>query len=124
MRRLIVSLILVGAFVAPAGAQAPATASSRLAWDQAAPTLAEANAYTYRYYPDGATAGIAFAAGSVTCSGTASPFVCIVNFPAFTPGNHTLTLTAANVAGESAPSVVLTFQMVVTPAVPANPRIQ
>ena len=97
-----------------------ATPSSKLLVDQAAPDLASANGYTYRYYPDGVATGVVI---SMVCTGTVSPFVCSAAFPAFTPGSHSLTLTAANIAGESAKSTALTFQMVVTPSAPVNPRI-
>ena len=97
------------------------TPASRIAWDQAAADLATAQALTYRYYPDGAATGTVFS--GVTCSGTASPFTCSVAFPAFSPGPHSLTLSAANAAGESAKSAAVSFTFVVIPAVPANPRI-
>src|SRR5215510_7867242 len=82
--------------------QAQAIPTSKLAFDQAAPDLASAQGYTYRYYPDGATTGTVLT--GVTCTGTISPFQCEVAFPSFTPGNHTLKLTAANIAGETAQS--------------------
>lgn len=108
-------------FPAALAAQPPGSSNQRFTFDQAAPVLADAQAYTYRYYPDGATTGITFT--GVTCTGTASPFVCSVLIPAFTPGNHSITLTAANVAGESAKSSPFAFVFVVTPSVPANIRI-
>lgn len=100
---------------------AQATPASKLVWDQSAPTLVDANSYTYKYYPDGATTGITLT--GVTCTGTASPFVCQVSWPAFTPSNHTLQLTATNIAGESIKSDPFAFVFVVTPAKPVNIRI-
>lgn len=100
---------------------AQATSANRLGWDQAAPTLAEANAYTYRQYPDGATTGTVLT--GVVCTGTTSPFLCGVPFPAFTPGAHSIQLTAANAAGESLKSLPFNFTFVVIPSVPANLRI-
>jgi len=100
---------------------AQATPTSKLAWDQAAPTLTDANGYTYKYYPDGAATGVTLA--SVTCTGSSSPYACQVNYPAFTPGNHTLQLTATNAAGESVKSSPFAFAFVVIPAAPANIRI-
>lgn len=121
MRGRLLGIVLALVIGLPALASAQATTTSRIEWDQAAVDLATAQAYTYRYYADGATTGTAFS--GVTCSGTASPFVCRVNFPAFTPGSHSLTLTAANAAGESAQSAAISFTFVVIPAVPSNPRI-
>ena len=119
MKRL---LLCVVCLLVPVGVFGQATASKKLAWDQVAGSLAEAQAYTYKYYPDGATTGIALS--GVTCAGTASPYVCEVAYPAFTPGAHTLTLTASNVAGESTPSATFSFSFVVVPSAPQNVRIK
>jgi hypothetical protein len=122
-RLLIVALVLAGVLAAgPAAAQAPVTGANKIGWDQAAPTLGEAQNYTYKYFADNATTGITLA--SVTCAGTASPYQCEVPFPAFTPGNHTITLTAGNLAGESVKSAPLSFAFVVTPGAPVNLRIK
>lgn len=120
MRKLLACLTLV--IGASAGIYAQATPTSKWAWTQDAPTLADAQAYTYRYYADGATTGVALT--GVTCTGTVSPFACEANIPAFTPGNHVATLTAGNIAGESAKSSPLNFVFVVTPASPSNFRIK
>ena len=98
--------------------------TSQLAWDQPAPTAEEAQGYTYRYYADGGLAGEILA--GVTCSIPTGTIVvvCMAPFPAFTPGTHTLTLTASNLAGESAQSTPLTFTFVVTPGIPERVRIQ
>jgi hypothetical protein len=104
-----------------------ATPGVSLAWDIAGADLVTVQGYTYRYYPDGATpdgATPGTVLTGVTCSGAASPFTCSVPFPAFTPGSHTLTLTAANVAGESIPSAPFSFVFVVVPGAPSNIRIQ
>ncbi len=105
-------------------AQTPgAGANSKIAWDQPAGTLVEAQAYTYKYYPDSAATGTTLV--GVTCAGTTAPFQCEVAFPAFTPGSHTLTLTAGNIAGESAKSSPpLSFVFVVTPGIPGNVHIK
>jgi len=95
---------------------------SFFAWDQAAPDLATAQSYTYKHYDDGATTGVAFP--SVTCSGTASPFTCQALIPAYTPGTHTITITASDEAGEGAPSALFTFKFVAVPQAPANIRIK
>ena len=104
-----------------AGAQ-PATGTSQLAWDQANATVTEAQAFTYRVYSDGGATGAMLV--SVTCVAGPSSTICSAPFPAFTPGPHTLQLTAANAAGESAKSAVLSFTFVVVPSAPGNPRIQ
>lgn len=117
MKKLLLALAVFAVLVAPLQAQT-AVSANKLGWNQTALTLADAQALTYRYYPDGATTGITLS--GVTCTGTASPFACEVPFPAFTPGNHSLTLTAANVAGESGKSSPLSFTFVVVPAIPTG----
>jgi hypothetical protein len=82
--------------------------TSRILWDQAAPTLFNAQIYVYRYYADGATMG-GVSLSNVSCSGDASPFSCQAAFPVLPPGGHTLVLTAANGGSESAPSASVSF---------------
>lgn len=102
---------------------AQAIPSSKLAWDQPAPDLASAQAYTYKYYPDGSLTGNTLI--GVVCSGATSPFQCEVAYPSFTPGNHTLILSATNIAGESNPkSAPFAFAFVVTPGTPLNIHIK
>jgi hypothetical protein len=122
MKRAYFLAVLIVTFASVAYAQPPATGSSKIGWDQAAPTLAEAQGYTFKYYPDTATVGTTLI--SVTCVGTVSPYQCEVAFPAFTPGAHTLTLTANNLAGESVKSAPLSFAFIVTPSSPSNVRIK
>lgn len=100
----------------------PAIPGQKFEWGQPAPTLADASGYTYKYYPDGATTGVTFT--GVTCAGSAAPFTCEVLIPAFTPGNHSITITASNVAGESPKSAPFAFTFVVTPAAPVSIRIK
>lgn len=114
--------LFLGVVLWPIVVTAQATSVSKLAWDESAPDLATAQAYTYKYYPDGATVGMALT--GVVCTGTMSPFQCAVAFPAFTPGNHSVVLSATNVAGESMKSSPFAFVFVVVPAAPANLRIQ
>ena len=119
MKRVLLTLILVLAI--PSISWSQATTVSRLALDQDAPDLATANSYTYKYYPNNAAIGIVLL---FTCTGTSSPFLCTASFPAFTPGAHTLTVTASNIAGESPKSGILSFTFVIIPSVPTNLRIQ
>lgn len=123
MRKLLFGLGLLGLLLLPALllAQPPtAIPGNSFSFEQAAPDLATANSYTYRIYADGATTGSVFA---VKCTGTVSPFTCVGPVPAFTPGTHSITMTAGNVAGESAKSAPFSFQMVIQPAAPTNLRI-
>lgn len=125
MKRLIIVVALVlFATVANAQPSPPGNASgnNKIGWDQDAPTLKEAQEYTYKYYADGATTGIVLT--SVTCVGTVSPFQCEVPFPAFTPGAHTLTLTTGNLAGESPKSLPLSFTFVIIPATPTGLKVK
>lgn len=117
-KRMLIAVFLL----VPALAFGQAAATKKLAWDQAASNLAEAQAYAYKYYADGSASGVALS--GVTCSGAASPFVCEVAFPAFTPGPHTIAVTASNVAGESVASPVFSFTFSVVPTPPANVRIK
>ena len=119
MKRILLALILV--LTIPSISWSQATTVSRLALDQDAPDLATANSYTYKYYSDNAIAGIILV---FVCTGTSSPFLCTASFPAFTPGAHTLTVTASNIAGESPKSGILSFTFVIIPSVPTNLRIQ
>lgn len=98
-----------------------ATPANSILWDQTGPDLATVNAYTWKYYPDGAAVGIAFPQ-PVVCTGTAAPFTCKVPYPAFTPGQHTVIITASNVAGESPKTGTFTFTFAVVPAAPTNLR--
>lgn len=116
-------LLLVALFVASSSIllNGQATSTAKLGWDQGATTLLEATSYTYKYYADGSAVGTALT--GVTCTGSVSPFQCQVPFPAFTPGNHTIQITATNVAGESDKSSPLDFVFVVNPSSPTNLRI-
>ena len=119
IKKILFVVAILLAFTAKANAQA--TSASKLVWDQAAASLAEAQGFTYKLYADGSTTANVLT--STTCTGTASPFVCQNNFPAFTPGTHSITLSTSNAAGESAKSAPFTFTFVVVPSVPGNLRL-
>jgi hypothetical protein len=118
VKKLIAILVLV---LIPIITNAQAIPSSKLAWDQSGADLTTVQAYTYKYYPDLATTGIVLS--NVTCSGTTSPFQCEVAYPAFTPGNHTIKISASNIAGETL-SDPFAFTFVVQPAKPLNLHIK
>lgn len=119
MKKILFTIvILLVTSTAYAQSPPPATGGNKIGWDQSAPTLAEAQGYIYKYYPDASPSGTTLT--SVTCTGDASPFKCEVAFPAFTPGNHTLALTAGNAAGESIKSSILSFTFIVIPGAPSN----
>lgn len=117
-RAILIGLVILCAN--PSFAQ-QAAQNMHFAVDQPAPDLASAQGYTYKHYDDNSATGVAYT--SVTCSGTTSPFTCVLTIGAYTPGNHTIQLTASNVAGESAKSAPFTFAFVVTPGSPSNIRI-
>lgn len=106
-------------------AQTPVLGNERLSWDQAGTSLPAVQAYEYKVYIDAAVSGTVVT--PVTCAGTASPFVCSTAFPASTPGNHTVSVTAAAIVNttrvESLKSTALPFVLVVAPTAPANVRI-
>lgn len=122
MRYCVALVLLFGVTVQ---AQSNAGPISKLIWDQPAPDLATAQGYTYAHYDDGAAASTDFT--GVTCAAkvpaVAQLFDCSAPFPPFTPGQHTVTITAKNVTGESPKSAVLTFTFVVVPGTPTNLRI-
>lgn len=97
-----------------------ATPSSKFVIDQLAPDLQTANSYTYKLYADGATTGTVIV---MTCTGLTSPFTCTTPIGPFTPGPHSVTVTASNVAGESGKATAVGFSLVVVPAIPLNLRI-
>ena len=113
MRKLLVALVLVSSTVS-------AQTFRQLGWDQEASTLEEAQNATYKYYLDGNPTGTNFT--TVTCTGSASPYQCVVDFPATTPGSHIITITASNVAGESGQSNEFKFSTVIILAAPKNLR--
>lgn len=119
-KRFLATLGIILCFAIVARAQA--TGGSKLGWDQTAPDLATAQAYNYKYYPDAATTGIILS--PVTCTLTAGVIHCQAAFPAFTPGSHTVTVTASNAAGESPKSGILSFTFVVIPAAPGTPKVE
>jgi hypothetical protein len=110
----------------PAAAQTPATATSKLGWDQAAPTLATANGYQYALYVD---AGARTVLTGTACTGTASPFVCTGALPPMTPATHTLELTTADIVSipgttiESVKSSPFAIRLVVAPAAGTGLRV-
>ena len=119
MKKLVILPVLL--FITAIQPPPPLVVGDKLGWDQAAPTLVEAQAATYKYYLDSSATGIAFV--NVTCSGTVSPFPCQVVTPIFSPGNHTIQLTASNAAGESLKSSPFAFSFVVTLNSPSGIRI-
>lgn len=98
-----------------------ATTANKFIWDQDAPGLTDAQAYTYKYYIDNSPTGGSF--NNVICSGTTAPFTCSVQVPSMSQGTHSMTLTAGNVAGESSKSSPFVFAFVGTPGTPGNIRI-
>lgn len=120
MIRMFLTMSLVFGLSAAASAQT-ATPSSHLAFDEAGQAVTVAQGASYTASVDSA-AGIALT--GVTCvAGTpSSTATCTANFPAMTPGTHTVTVTQTISGASSSPSVPLsvTFVIVVTPT---NPRV-
>lgn len=109
-------------------AQTDANTVSKLAWDQDR-LGPEPLPLIYKYFADNATVGIQLT--EVVCSSTNSAdpnavFACTAKFPAFTPGPHSIYITATNPSnplGISDKSETLNFTFTVNPATPRNLRI-
>lgn len=97
MKTTILTLLVLLGLASSAHAQA--TATSNIAWKMNGPTLAVVQAYAYSYYSDGSVNKTVLP--NTVCTGTVQPFVCSAPFPAFTPGNHTMQISATNSIGES-----------------------
>lgn len=119
MRKLLTIVLLL---VPAALAAQNAIPTSKFAWNQDGPDLVTVSAYTYKYYADGATTGVTFPT-SVICSGTVTPFACIVTIPLFTQGNHSVVLTASSAGGESPKSAPLAFTFISVPPTPTLLRL-
>lgn len=120
MRRL----LCVWCVLCPVSVFAQAAPTDRLQWDQAAASVAAANAYRYDVEVDGAVASAPLV---VTCTGSASPVVCTAAIPPVTPGAHTVRLRAVDTSAGTpiiGPwSSAFTFTMRAVPAAPQNVRI-
>lgn len=112
------SLLVILLLAATAGAQT-VVQTDHLGWDQTAPALADATRYAYTPTVDGAAKP---ALVNVACTGSASPFACVGDYPALTPGSHSLTLTATDGTLASTPSLPFGFVFAINPAQPQNLR--
>lgn len=95
MRYVAIAVVLVFA----AALQAPPAKPPRVGWYQSAATVAEANGYSYKIYRDGATWPLG--TFGVTCTEPTpdtprGSFNCSADFPATTPGIHTMLITATD----------------------------
>lgn len=102
-----------------------ATAGMRLAWDQSAESLADAQAYRFTAYVNGATTG---AVVTATCSGAASPFECVTPLPATSIGTHTVVIAAQTVFddglfSDEARSAAFSFRVVEPASAPGRLRL-
>ncbi len=86
--------------VTPNSGQAAVTA--RIGWTELAPSLAEANAYSYKIYVDGPTR---LSLASVSCrqGSTNTSFDCSADLPPLTQGQHVLELAAVDATGVEGP---------------------
>jgi hypothetical protein len=100
-----------------------ATPGSRFVWTQGT-DAATAQAYTWKVYTDGAAVGSTLSAVTCVANTPATTATCSVAIPAFTPGPHSITVSATNAAGEGPKSDALAFTMVALPAKPGTPSIQ
>lgn len=123
--RTYVFLVCLVLFASVAQAQTPAVGNEILTFDIAGPDIKTVSNYAYNVQ-DGTSTAVPLA--NVTCSGSASPFVCGARLPALTTGLHSLTVQATTtVNGQtlaSARSAPLALLIMAVPAVPQNLRIQ
>jgi hypothetical protein len=117
---LLVGILLLG--FTRIGIAQNAVPTSKFGWDMQGSSLAEVSAFVYKYYADGATMGVQFPT-TVICNGTVSPYQCVVNIPAFTAGNHSVTVTASSAGGESAKSAPLAFTFISVPVAPTSLKL-
>lgn len=106
-------------------AQTSVTSGQHFLWDEVAPDQVTAQGYTYRYYTDNAATGSVFNGVTCVASTTAGSWTCSVLIPAYTPGVHQVTLTAAATptGPESTKTSPISFTMVFVPAPPLNFRV-
>jgi len=117
-------LLTLGLLLLAAAAQAQtATPGSKFIWTQST-DAATAQAYTWKVYTDGAAIGVTLTAVTCVANSPATTATCSVAIPAFTPGPHSITVSATNAAGEGPKSDALAFTMVALPAKPGTPSIQ
>ena len=116
---LLAVLAVLAVQPAPAGAQT----QKFLEWDQAGATLVEVQSYTYELTSNGTLSTIL---SSVTCTGTASPYVCRVatSTVLFPEGRQTVTLTAHPPGAGGIPSGPSAPLTVTRGATPGSPRIR
>ena len=129
--RTVLALVVSLLVCLPAYAQTPIPiiGTELIAWDQRAPDLASAQAYSYSPLIDTATppATLVPFAG-VTCVGTASPFTCRVRLPALTTGVHQLRVVTYMTVGSSvlqaAPSAAVGVLMTAAPLAAERVRLE
>lgn len=100
------------------------TATSKLVWDQDAPDVATAQAYTYQVFVDGVQVTTWVSNLVVIATPIVGTQLATASFPPLSVGNHSITLTATNAVGASAQSVALAVTVLGVPAIPKNLRVQ
>ena len=109
-----------------AAAQNAATPNDKIGLDIAvvpstSQDAATAQAYTWKAYLDGSATAIVLP--GAMCSGT-NPATCQFPIPAtFPAGQHTMTISASNVAGEGQKSAQFSFVLTRQPNAPTTIRI-
>lgn len=126
MRIILNSLALILLFTTPSISEAQiAGPSSRVYWEIDAPSLADAQAWTYKYYlNNSATATGTFQ--NVPCApfqNQTTVFTCNANIPQLSTGTHVIQITATNSGGESPRSTAFTFQFQNIPNAPRTLRL-
>lgn len=118
MKRLMLSICAVLLCAASVNAQVNATPTNHLAWTEVGQSVAVAQGATYNVYADGSATSTSTLSG-VVCVAAGADASCTANFPAFTPGTHTLVISQAMgtvESGKSGPPTSFTFVIVVTPS--------
>lgn len=120
---LVLLLLLIPSLIQ---AQGPVSTANRFSWDEQAPDLNTANSYTYLYYIDGLPTGVVLTGAKCFASLVPDPltFNCTVNLPPFSPGSHTVQISATLSGVESAKSNAVSFTFAIVPGIPFNFRIK
>lgn len=123
MRWMWIGVVVFGSMVsAQVRAQVSVVPGQQFGWTMTEDVVT-AQAFTYKLYSDAVVAGVTLT--SVVCVNVSVGRTdCTVKIPAFTPGAHTVRVTASNGAVEGPKSDPLDFTLVAVPSKPTSLKVQ